>query len=345
MPARRFKIALYAPAVHIVIWGVLLAIPAIIFHNASDSPALPGAFFLFTNLYHIGLFYLSALVLYPRLMTRWRWPLYWLSLGAIVALSYYAKLYILRWWAPDMPITSLIHRLLVFPPIPFLAASIIYCVVRDSVRRERMEKERKAERLTAELKFLRQQMNPHFLFNMLTNMVSLARQGSPLLEPSLIKLADLLRYSLYESGEGKVPLTKEINLIENYIDLQRLRFGEDVDIRLTISDIDPELLIEPMLLAPFVENAFKHGAGMVRDPFIHIEIKVMEVVLFFKIVNNYQDVSKEAGIGLANIRSRLELLYPRHRLTITDSANVRPSDESLSGTPGIYTVDLKIVLS
>jgi len=349
MPARRFKIALFAPAVHAVIWGIVLIIPAIIFHNASDSPALPGAFFLFTNLYHIGLFYLSAFVLYPRLMTRRRWPLYWLLLAAIVVLSYHAKLLILHWWSPDLSITPLISRLLIFPPIPFLAASIVYCVVRDSVRRERIEKERKAERLTAELKFLRQQMNPHFLFNMLTNMVSLARQGSPLLEPSLIKLADLLRYSLYESGEGKVPLAKEVRLIENYIDLQKVRFGEDVDIRLTMSfpENEPEGLIEPMLLAPFVENAFKHGAGMVRNPFIHIEIKVMEVVLFFKIVNNYHGVSKGAGIGLANIRSRLELLYPRrHTLTITDTANVCPSDDPLPGGQSeIYTVDLKLVLS
>jgi len=332
MPASRFKIALFAPAVHVIIWVIVLIIPAIVFHNASDSPTLPGAFFLFTNLYHIGLFYLSAFVLYPRLMTRWRWPLYFLSLAAIMAFSYYAKLYILRWWSPDLQITPLIGRLLVFPPIPFLAASIVYCVVRDSVRRERIAKERKAERLTAELKFLRQQMNPHFLFNMLTNMVSLARQGSPLLEPSLIKLADLLRYSLYESGEGKVPLSKEINLIENYIDLQKLRFGEDVDIRLTVPEAEPEGLIEPMLLAPFVENAFKHGAGRGKDPFIHIEIKVMEPVLFFKVVNNYHGGPKSAGIGLANIRSRLELLYPQHNLTITDNNE-------------IYTVDLKLVLS
>ncbi|HEY4206662.1 MAG TPA: histidine kinase [Puia sp.] len=332
MPARRFKIALFAPGIHILIWGVVLLIPAIVFHNASDSPALPGAFFLFTNLYHIGLFYLSALFLYPRLMTRWRWPLYWLSLAAIVAFSYYAKLYILRWLSPDFQITHFTNRLLFFPPIPFLAASIIYCMVRDSVRRERIEKERKAEKLTAELKFLRQQMNPHFLFNMLTNMVSLARQGSPLLEPSLIKLADLLRYSLYESGEGKVPLAKEIGLIRNYIDLQRLRFGEDVDIRLSIPDVDPDGLIEPMLLAPFVENAFKHGAGMVKSSFIHIGIEVVDEVLFFRVTNNYHRAPKTAGIGIANIRSRLALLYPHHKLNITDN------DE-------IYTVDLKLVLS
>ena len=106
-----------------------------------------------------------------------------------------------------------------------------------------------------------------------------------------------------------------------------------MDIRLTVPDGEPEGLIEPMLLAPFVENAFKHGAGMVNDPFIYIGIKVEGPVLFFSVTNNYHGVKKEAGIGLANIRSRLELLYPeRHRLIITDNSE-------------IYTVDLKLVLS
>jgi len=95
-----------------------------------------------------------------------------------------------------------------------------------------------------------------------------------------------------------------------------------------------------------VENAFKHGAGMVKDPFIHIEIKVVEPVLFFKVTNNYHGSPKKSGIGIANIRSRLELLYPsRHTLAIIDNANVCPSDESLEGTQEIYTVDLKLVLS
>jgi len=200
-----------------------------------------------------------------------------------------------------------------------------------------MQRPDEAERLAAELKFLRQQISPHFLFNMMTNMVSLARQGSPLLEPSLIKLSDLLRYSLYESGEEKILLSNEIGLMENYIDLQQLRFGEDVEIRLTVSDADPEGHIEPMLLIPFVENAFKHGIGMVAKPFIHIDLKTEGKDLYFKVANNYNannpTKDKNAGIGLANIRTRLELLYPgRHKLHITDKDD-------------LYTVALNLDLS
>lgn len=270
-------------------------------------------------------------------MTKRLWLWYIFSLDAVLAISYFGKLYVIHLWQPELIVTPFIERLLFFPPIPFLIASIIFRLVTDRIRRDRIEKERKSQRLSAELKFLRQQISPHFLFNMMTNMVSLARQGSPLLEPSLIKLSDLLRYSLYESGEEKIPLSKEMQLMKSYIDLQQLRFGEDVDIRLTVADPDPEALIEPMLLIPFVENAFKHGIGMAKQAFIHVELRMEKGRLYFKISNNYSKgdfvKDKSPGIGLANTRSRLDLLYPgKHKLTITDK------DE-------IYKVELNLDLS
>jgi sensor histidine kinase YesM len=327
----------FIPAIHMAIWVVLLTIPAVIFHNAPGNPALSGSFFLFTNLYHIGLFYLNALILYPKLMTRRRWPLYFLSVAGLLAISYYGKLHIVQVSQPAQVITPFLHRLLLFPPVPFLIGSVIFRTVTDRIHRDRMEKEQKAQRLSAELKFLRQQISPHFLFNMMTNMVSLARQGSPLLETSLIKLSDLLRYSLYESGEEKISLSNEAQLVKSYIDLQQLRFGEDVDIRLAITDPDPEVLIEPMLLIPFVENAFKHGIGMVKQAFISVELRTENRRLYFKVSNNYSKETtvkdKSPGIGLANTRTRLELLYPgRHALTIMDKNE-------------IYTVELNIDLS
>ena len=332
-----FKVSLFVPAVHVVIWGILLTIPAIIFHNAPGGSGLSGAFFFFTNLYHVGLFYINTLFLYPRLMTRWRWPLYLLALAFVLAGSYYCKLYIVQLWAPDIAITPFIRRLLFFPPIAFLMASFVYSLVRDRIRLDRVEKERRAGRLAAELKFLRQQISPHFLFNMMTNMVSLARQGSPLLEPSLIKLSELLRYSLYESGDSKILLSSEVTLVRNFVDLQQLRFGEDVEIRMDLPDPEAGEVIEPMLLIPFVENAFKHGIGMVKHAFIRIALKAEGSELYFMVSNNYNKdgfaKDKSPGIGLANTRSRLELLYPgRHRLIITDK------DE-------IYTVELNLVLS
>jgi LytS/YehU family sensor histidine kinase len=167
-------------------------------------------------------------------------------------------------------------------------------------------------------------------------MVSMARLQSNLLEPSLIRLSELLRYMLYESNEEKIAIGKEIEQIENYVSLQQLRFGEDVNISLTIQNDYPEGMIEPMLLVPFIENAFKHGIGMVKDPFIKIVLTVKEQLLDFSVVNNYNPVNqskdRHSGIGLSNVKNRLELLYANnYRLNIVNA-------------DGIYSVHLNCKL-
>jgi LytS/YehU family sensor histidine kinase len=147
---------------------------------------------------------------------------------------------------------------------------------------------------------------------------------SNMTEPSLIKLSELLRYSLYESDQEKVLLDKEIEYLLNYIDLQKMRFGDDVSIELEITNNCSDFLIEPMLLISFIENAFKHGVGMLEHPFIQIRLNVNRESLLFTVVNNYNPLhlskDKEGGIGLSNIRERLRLLYPqKHTLKIDDS--------------------------
>src|SRR5690606_30151987 len=144
----------------------------------------------------------------------------------------------------------------IFGPSFFaMVAGTIYRYAADRILAERRLREREAEQLAMELKFLRSQISPHFLFNVLTNLVSLARKKSELLEPSLLMLADLMRYMLYDSDEKKVPLTKEAEYLQSYIALQRLRFGDSVDISaaMTLSPGGGERRIEPMLLIPFVE--------------------------------------------------------------------------------------------
>jgi len=175
------------------------------------------------------------------------------------------------------------------------------------------------------------------LFNMLTNLVSLARKKSDLLEPSLINLSDLLRYMLYDSGGEKISLDKEIEQLENYIALQQLRFGEDVKMATTIKNDCPDCMIEPMLLIPFIENAYKHGIGMVKEPYINISILAKENKLDFVVVNNYDPANlskdKNSGIGLENVKNRLKLLYAnKYELSVNDEA-------------GIYSVHLKLDLS
>jgi len=165
------------------------------------------------------------------------------------------------------------------------------------------------------------------MFNVLNNMVSLARKQSDLLEPSLIKLSSLMRYMLYEADEEKVSIEKEMDYLQSYIDLQQQRFGKKVQVKVHMHTMDDHYQLEPMLLIPFVENAFKHGTGMIEDARIDIDLEADKNVLQFTVSNKYNSVSAEikektSGIGLANVQRRLNLLYGKnHSLTISTNNN------------------------
>jgi hypothetical protein len=327
------------PGLHLLIWGLLLALPAILLRGVSLNTGLPDHFFLLTNCYHISLFYFNAYFLYPRLLKSKTAGLYFLALGAIIAGSWFIKLFILKVTDPGFHLTNFNRRIIFFPPIPFLVASFIYRFLIDRIKREKERIEVAAERQRAELKILQSQVSPHFLFNVLTNLVSLARQKSDLLEPSLIKLSDLMRYMLYETAEEKSTVQKELEYLESYIDLMQLRFGDNLDLHFDngISDTAKDSTIEPMLLLPFVENAFKHGIGLIEKPFIKIKISLNNEQLYFSVCNNYRSEhtakDKNSGIGLVNVQNRLGILYPgKYALSIENK------DE-------IYTVVLNLDLS
>ncbi len=188
-----------------------------------------------------------------------------------------------------------------------------------------MKSDTENERLRSELSFLRSQISPHFMFNLMNSMVSLARKKSDLLEPMLIKMAELLRYMLYEKDDSKISIGKELAYLHNYIDLQKLRFGKKVQVTFDSLIENDSLQIEPMLLIPFVENAFKHGTGMIKEPKIDVNLQSNGGGIFFQVknikspheVNESKDSS--SGIGLNNVKRRLDLLYrSRYSLTIDD---------------------------
>lgn len=314
----------FIPTLHAVTWLLLFLVPIIALKDVKFETGLPDNYFLVTNIYHVGLFYLNAYFLYPRFLNRRTWWLYILFIAAVLFLSFRLKLLFLGMGDPSFLLNEMNVRLIFFPPIPFLVASFLFRFIQNRIKREREDKERKSERLASELKFLRSQVSPHFLFNVLTNLVSLARQQSDLLEPTLIKLSELLRYMLYESNNEKFSLGSEIDSLKNYVELQHLRFGEDVKVDLQIDVEDPSCSIEPMLLIPFVENAFKHGIGLVNDPFINIWLRSKNNHLSYTVENNYNkdnlSKDKNSGIGLVNVQNRLNLLYgKKYTLDITDS--------------------------
>ena len=317
----------FSSVVHITIWILLLSVPTILFRNRVQTfYGLTHQFLFLGTLYHIGIFYLNAYLLYPVLLTKKRWWIYVLSLAAIILLSDKVKIYLLL-LNPNFLLTDDNKRIIFFSLLPFIIAGILFRLISDRIRFERLEKEARTQRMDAELKFLRSQVSPHFLFNMMANMVSLARQQSDLLEPSLIKLSDLLRYMLYDSAEEKITAGNETDNIKNYVALQQLRFGEDVMVDLNIENDCAECLVEPMLLIPFIENAFKHGVGMLKDPYIKIRLNIKAYQLVFEVINNFNKANlskdKNAGIGLANVKNRLRLLYPnKYKLEITEHNNV-----------------------
>jgi two-component system LytT family sensor kinase len=174
------------------------------------------------------------------------------------------------------------------------------------------------EKLEAELNFLKSQINPHFLFNTLNNIYSLARKKSDETAEVVVKLSKLLRFVLYESQHSPITVAREIQFLNDYIELEKIRYDARLELRFVHSVEEPERPIMPLMLVPLVENAFKHGASETTDKaFIHIELRQKENGLTFVVENTFEQNSTSEireGIGLKNMRRRLELLYPNFDL-------------------------------
>lgn len=176
------------------------------------------------------------------------------------------------------------------------------------------------EKLAAELKLLKSQINPHFLFNTLNNLYALTLNQSDKAPLMVHKLSELMSYMLYDSNLPEVTLDKEIHYIKNYIDLEKIRYGDRLEVSLNIYGDPKDIVVAPLLILPFVENSFKHGArNQLQDGWIHIDLEIQEGALTLKVENSkpdfYDEHNKPSGIGLVNVKRRLGHLYPhRHSL-------------------------------
>ncbi len=189
------------------------------------------------------------------------------------------------------------------------------------------------ENLDAELQLLRAQVHPHFLFNTLNNIYAFILSNPPLAKNLVYKLEKLLYYMINECEQPLVPLHKEISMINDYIELEKVRYGNKLDIQAEIENGHKNKMITPLLIIPFLENSFKHGTSkMLREPWIKLFIQADENVLHFSLVNGKPAEEKfsnkkasltgRQGIGLSNVKKRLELLYPqRYLLTIESTAH------------------------
>ncbi len=178
----------------------------------------------------------------------------------------------------------------------------------------------------AELNYLKSQTNPHFLFNTLNNIYSLARDKSDLAPESILRLSKMLRFMLYETGGAYIAIEQEIKIITEYIELEKLRYDQSLRININHDVEDMKQAIPPLLLIPLVENAFKHGVSETRgQPFVDIHLSVNKRKLMF-VVKNSSEVSGERSvhenIGLSNLRRQLELLYTDSKLSVVQGESV-----------------------
>lgn len=187
------------------------------------------------------------------------------------------------------------------------------------------EKQLIAEKLQSELNFLRAQTNPHFLFNTLNNLYHLARKRSEDTPDAILKLAELLRFMLYECTATEIPISREVKVIQDYLELERLRYGERLKADFQVEMDADNQLIAPLLLLPFVENAFKHGASESRgDTWVSINLQVKNGWLNLRVENPKAASNGEIveGIGLKNVKRQLELLYPKYELTLDNQVDM-----------------------
>jgi len=323
MSTRWYRSKIVIVFFHILAWVILFTLPTL-FHREPDQQHLnfKGMFsvrFLIFDGSWILFFYFNLLVLIPRFLNRKKIGIY-ITLIILLFAVFISGITIF----PKAGEKPGFHREYFFTIFPYLfiwAMSTVYWFITDKIKTEQLLKERENENLKTELSFLRSQVSPHFLFNVLNNMVAMARLKSDMLEPSLIRLSGLMRYMLYESDEASVTLLRETEYVNSYIELQKIRYAKSLIIRV---DMDPgdNQLIEPMLLIPFIENAFKHGTGIIENPEIDISLKISDGLIDFRVKNKFDPKNEEvkdktSGIGLPNVIRRLNLLYDqKHILSI-----------------------------
>lgn len=195
----------------------------------------------------------------------------------------------------------------------------------QTAARER-EKNLTKEKLETELKFLRNQTNPHFLFNTLNNIYALSRKKSDKTPEVVMKLSELLSFMLYESGKETISVEEELKMMQDYIDLQKIRYNERLSIEFNRKIDDGGRRIAPLLLLPLVENAFKHGISETRfDSFIHIDFELNRGSLYFCIENTIENGRSKpvnGHIGLKNIKRQLELTYKEHELEVHNKDSI-----------------------
>jgi sensor histidine kinase YesM len=328
---------------HVLFWFSLLLVMMV-----SNVPKL-GFFQAFiTDFITIGFYaliaYFNYFVLFPKYLKDRNF--YW-HFGALAAISLLITpiktilLFLFSSGNVEAQSHYVSNQFYIFFTTFFVGTSTtIYQVMNDWLVQQRDKKELESQTLQSELKFLKSQINPHFLFNTLNSLYALTLKKSDLAPEIVLKLSEMMRYMLYECNEKEVTLSKEINYMQNYLELEKLRHGSKMDINFSITGEVGQKKIAPLILIPFIENSFKHGINnQVSQGFVNLSMHIEENDLVMMVENSKSHSlpkiaeKRSGGIGLINVKRRMNILYPeKHHLEIKES-------------PNTYLVELNLNLS
>lgn len=323
---------------NIFLWLIVLAIGYLYTWEFTPFSTRDGTFhysMLWGNVLNAVVFYAHGLWLFPN-RKRLKIP-YWLLTFLLILstaviegigdynLAYYLGLEekIAQNFSPSqlMIVDSTIDS--IFTHTGWYIFSFTLLFFTESARNERIQKELREEKLKAELKFLKAQINPHFLFNGINSVYFLIDEQPNMAKSTLLKFSDLLRYQLYECQDDFIPLAKELAHIESYIEMEKVRRGEDATILLRLPEEIGSEQISPLLFTPFLENAFKYLSNKDEgsENQVVVEFRLQDGQLAFEIENTIDTLpnksQKEGGIGIKNVKKRLALMYPnKHQFDI-----------------------------
>jgi sensor histidine kinase YesM len=328
---------------HLVFWGVLIFSVFLLFFGLGgfsfSSFTSIRILSTFTTIFYIAVsVYINLFFLIPRFLKRKKYIsfvlLQFINIIVFFLLNFFTSVLL------EYKLSVINYKLILIEFIyEFILISLFLSItsflkfLRDWIDYQEDSinfKETQRQKLEAELKLLRGQINPHFLFNTLNNLYALSLDKSEKTPNMILHLSDLMRYMLYECRDNSVLINKEINFIKNYLELEKIRIGEKASIEMKIMGSTGLQQIAPLLFIPFIENAFKHGINkQLEASFIRIIFDMEKQGIVKFIIENTKDnkdliIDKAySGIGIENVKKRLSLLYPdKYSLKITDNQNI-----------------------
>ncbi len=323
---------------HLLFWSVFISFFALVYGSFEEEYGRQFLIQTSAAVIQIPAVYLTIYVLMPRFLFREQYVKFFIFLIATIlffsTLSWFNHLFIQipLFWPDDHyegPILN-IGKILKFTTYiyPVIVLAMVIKWFKFWYQDQKTNQQLAREKLQSELNFLKAQVHPHFLFNTLNNLYALTLKQSKEAPSVVLKLSDLLDYMLYECNSDLVPLVKEIKLVEDYISLEKIRYGKRLEVSFnTRGELDGKM-IAPLLILPFVENCFKHGVSEEIDQsWVSIDLSYEGRELILKVENsrssndkNQDHFNYKEGIGLKNVTRRLELIYPEnHRLKIMES--------------------------